>query len=158
MGMALQYPGWRHINGDGHAGAEVTDGTSPVGLMSQHCPARAWGWRPYLFQGFRRPPSRGATWRPYEGGQHSVMELTPSHAAQPSIVLGMAAQSGLVEQHRDTIPKRCQSAAWRGFAFDPCACVVLEHLMLRLGGGHRGCGLWTASSEAEFRLRGRPAL
>jgi hypothetical protein len=74
------------------------------------------------------------------------------------IVLGMAAQSGLVEQHRDTIPRRCQSAAWRGFAFDPCACVVLEHLMLRLGGGHRGCRLWTASSEAEFRPRGRPAL
>jgi hypothetical protein len=70
-GMAAQWRGWPH-------GAEVTEKTRPAGLTSRHRPARARGRHPYLFRGFRRPPSRGATWGSYESGRHSITDLTPT--------------------------------------------------------------------------------
>jgi hypothetical protein len=99
-------------------------------LMSRRRPGRARGRRPYLFRGFRHPLSRGATWRPYGSGRHSVTELTPTFPHNSRTVQGMATQGGLAEQHRDMIPKWCQRPAWRGFSFDPGTLGVPEHLML----------------------------
>jgi hypothetical protein len=72
--------------------------TCSVGLISQHCAARARGRCSYLFQGFHRPLSKGATWRQYGSGRHSVTELTPVFPHGSRTVPGMAAQGGLVEQ------------------------------------------------------------
>jgi hypothetical protein len=77
-GMVLQCPGWWHNGGDGRTGPEVTEKTRSTSLTSRCRPAWVRGWRPYLFRGFRRPLSRGATWRPYRSGWHSVTELTPA--------------------------------------------------------------------------------
>jgi hypothetical protein len=108
-----------------------------------------------------------------------------SLTAQCHTVAGMTSPGGLVEQRRDMIPRRCQWAAWRGFAFDPGARVVSDQLMLRSGewvwewwtheslkrGGDLPEGTHSPrarrslarggvhpSSEVEFRPRGRPAL
>jgi hypothetical protein len=83
-GMVLQCPGWWHSGGDGCTGPEVKEETCSTGPTSRRRPAPVRGWRPYLFRGFHRPLSRGATWRPYESGRHSVTELTPAfpHSAK----------------------------------------------------------------------------
>jgi hypothetical protein len=83
-GMVLQCPGWWHSSGDGRTGPEVMEETRATGLMSRRCPARARCMHPYLFRGFHRPLSRGATWRPYGSGRHSVTESTPAfpHSAE----------------------------------------------------------------------------
>jgi hypothetical protein len=132
-GMALQCPGWWHSGGDGRTGAEVTEKTCPAGLMSQHRPARARGRHPYLFQGFRRPPSRGATWRSYESRRHSVTELTPALPHSSRTVSGWPHKAGWRNNTGIQFPGGVRAQAWRGFAFDPCARVVSQHLMLWLG-------------------------
>jgi hypothetical protein len=113
-GRVLQCPGWLHSGRDGCTWPKVTGETLSTGLMSRRRPARAWGKRPYLFRGFRRPLSRGATWRLYESGRHSVTELTPAFPHSSRTVLRMAAQGGLVEQRRVMIPRRCQRAGVAG--------------------------------------------
>jgi hypothetical protein len=65
LGMTLQCLGWWHSGGDGRTGPELT---------SRCHPGRAWGRWPYRFQGCHHPFSRGATWRKYGSGRHSVME------------------------------------------------------------------------------------
>jgi hypothetical protein len=80
-------------------------------LMSRRCPARARGRCPYLFRGFRHPLSRGAAWRPYGSGRHSVTELTPAFPHSSRTVPRMANQGGLAEQRRDIIPRQCQRAS-----------------------------------------------
>jgi hypothetical protein len=132
-GMVLQCLGWWHSGGDGGTRPEVMKETCSTGLTSWCRPERARGRRSYPFRGFHRPLSRGATWRRYGSGRHSVMELTPAFPHSSRTVPGMAAQGGLVEQRRDMIPRRCQRAAWRRFAFDPGARSVPEHLMLWSG-------------------------
>jgi hypothetical protein len=77
-GMMLQRLGWCHSGRGGRIGPEVTKETCSAGLMSRRRPKQARGRRPYPFRGFHRPLSRGATWRRYGSGQHSVMELTPA--------------------------------------------------------------------------------
>jgi hypothetical protein len=96
--------------------------------------------------------------------------------AQRRTVAGMAAQGRRsAEQRRDMIPRRCQRAAWRGFAFDPGIRSVSEHSMLWSGEWARRHGPVAAdpreprarrspargraqpSSEAEFRPRGAGA-
>jgi hypothetical protein len=47
-------------------------------------------------------------WRPYESGRHSVTELTPALPHSSRTTPRMAAQGGLAEQCRDTIPRWCQ--------------------------------------------------
>jgi hypothetical protein len=92
-GMAAQRRGWPHR-------AEVMEKTRPAGLTSRHRPARARNRHPYLFRGFRRPPSRGATWgRTRVGGTVSRSWHRPCRTAP--------AQGELVEQRRDVIPRRC---------------------------------------------------
>jgi hypothetical protein len=105
--MVAQRQGWLHMaEGDGGDTLHWSDVTTS--------PARAWGKRPYLFRGFRRPLSRGATWRLYESGRHSVTELTPAFPHSSRTVLRMAAQGRLVEQRRVMIPRRCQRAGVAG--------------------------------------------
>jgi hypothetical protein len=110
LGMAAQGPEWLHSGGDGCTGPEVTGETRSSGLMSQHCPAWAWGRCPYPFRGsvvlFR---GRGAP---------AVRErVTQCHGvdtrltAQRRIAAGMATQGRrLAEQRRGRIPRRCQRA------------------------------------------------
>jgi hypothetical protein len=62
----------------------------PTSLMSRRRPVRARGRRLYLFRVFRHPLSRGATWRQYESGRHSVTELTPTFPHSSRTVSGMA--------------------------------------------------------------------
>jgi hypothetical protein len=157
-GMALQCPGWRHNGGDGRTGAEVTEKTHPAGLTSRHRPARAQGRHPYLFWGFRRPPSRGATWGPYESGRHSVTELTPALPHSSRTVPRMAAQGELAEQRRDMIPRRCQGAGVAGIRLWPMCSRRVRSFNALVGSGRGGRELCTASSEAEIRPRGCPAL
>jgi hypothetical protein len=114
LGRVLQWPRWLHNGGDGCTGPKVTGETRSTGLMSRRRPTRAWGKHPYLFRGFRRPLSRGATWRLYESGRHSVTELTPAFPHSSRTVLRMATQGGLVEQRRDIIPRRCQRVGVAG--------------------------------------------
>jgi hypothetical protein len=109
-GMALQWPGWKHNGGDGRTGPKMTEESCFPGLMSRCCPAWARGRRLYLFRGFRHPLSRGATWRPYRRGRHTVTVLTLALPHSPLPVPGMASQGGLVEQRHDMIPQRCQRA------------------------------------------------
>jgi hypothetical protein len=103
-------PGMAAQRRDGRTRPKVTEETRSTGLMSRCCPARAWGRRSYLFRGFRRPLSRGATRRPYGSGRHSITELTLAFPHSSRIVPGMASRGGLAEQRRDMIPKRCQRA------------------------------------------------
>jgi hypothetical protein len=109
-GMALQCLGWQHSGGDGRTGPKVMEESRFTGLTSRCFPARARGRRPYLFRGFRRPLSRGATWRPYKSGRHSVTELTLAFPHSSRTLPGMAPQGGLAEQHQDMIRRRCQRA------------------------------------------------
>jgi hypothetical protein len=90
-GMTLQCLGWWHSGGDGRTGPKVTEETRSIGLMSRRRLARARGRRMYPFRGFHRPLSRGATWRRYGSGRHSVMELTPAFPHSSRTVPGMAA-------------------------------------------------------------------
>jgi hypothetical protein len=87
-----QCQGWRCSARDGGTAAGVTEKTRPAGLTSRHRPARARGRHPYLFRGFRCPPSRGATWGSYESGRHSVTDLTPAlpHSFRTGRVGGIA--------------------------------------------------------------------
>jgi hypothetical protein len=48
--------------------------------------------------------------RRYRSGWHSVTELKPAFPHSSRTAQGMAAQCGLVEQHHDMIPRRCQRA------------------------------------------------
>jgi hypothetical protein len=112
--LTLQCPGWWHSGGGGRTRPEVTEEMRSAGLMSQRRLERAWGRRSYPFQGFHRPLSRGAAWRRYGSGRHSVMDLTPAFPHSSHTVPGMAAQGELVEQHRDMIPKRCQRVCAAG--------------------------------------------
>jgi hypothetical protein len=57
-GMVLQCPGWRRDGGDGRTGPMVTEETRLTGPTSRHGPGRA------------------RNRRSYEGGRHSVTELT----------------------------------------------------------------------------------
>jgi hypothetical protein len=113
-GMALQCPRRWHSGGDGRIGPEVMKETRSAGLMSRRRPGRARGRWPYPFRGFPRPLSRGATWGRYRSGWYNVLELTPAFPHSSRTALGMAAQRGLVEQRRDTIPRRCQRAGRGG--------------------------------------------
>jgi hypothetical protein len=110
-------------------------------------------------------------WRLYGGGWHSVTELTPALPHSSRTMLRMAAQGGLAEQRRDTIPRRCQGAGVATFAFDSCARVVptFNSLVGGVGAGAASSGRPRAmrrfarggvqpSSEAEILPRGRPAL
>jgi hypothetical protein len=101
--MVLQCLGWWHSGRDGRTGLEEMEETRSTGLMSWHCPAQAQGKRLYLFRGFHRPLSRGATWRLYGSGRHIVTKLTPAFPHSSHTVLRMAAHGGLVEQCRDMI-------------------------------------------------------
>jgi hypothetical protein len=101
-GMVAQRRGWHRAGGDKE--------TRSTGLMSRCCPTRARGRHSYLFRGFRRHLSRGATWRSYGSGRHSVTELTPALPHSSRTVPGMAGQGGLAEQRRDMIPRRCPRA------------------------------------------------
>jgi hypothetical protein len=107
-GMALQYSGWRYSGGDGRTGPTVTEETRSTGSTSRRRPVRARGRRLYPSRGFRRPLSRGAACRPYGSRQHNVTELTLAFPHSSPTVPGMASRGGLVEQHRDTVPRRCQ--------------------------------------------------
>jgi hypothetical protein len=76
LGMTLG-PGWWHNDEDGCTGSEVTDVMEemrPAGLTSRRRPGRARSRWLYPFRGCHRPLSRGATWRRYGSGQHSVVE------------------------------------------------------------------------------------
>jgi hypothetical protein len=78
--------------------------------------------------------------------------------AQCRIVVGTASPGGLVEQHRDMIPRRVRGTAWRGFVFDLGACMC-QNIKCPSRGSRRGGGEpMRASSEAEPHPRGRPAL
>jgi hypothetical protein len=60
--------------------------------------------------------------------------MAPSFPHSIRTALGMAARRGLVEQCRDTIPRRCQRVGVAGIlAFDPSTHGVPEHLMLWSG-------------------------
>jgi hypothetical protein len=84
-GMVAHRRGWPHS-------AEVTEKTCPAGLTSRHRLARARGRHLYLFRGFRRPPSRGATWESYESGRHGVTDFTQAlpHSSRTGRVGGTA--------------------------------------------------------------------
>jgi hypothetical protein len=112
--MVPQCLGWWHSGEDGRTGPEVMEETYSTGPTSRRCPGRVWGRRPYPFQGFRRPLSRGATWWRYESGWHSVTELTLAFPHSSRTVPGMTAQGWLVEQCQDTIPRQCQRAGVAG--------------------------------------------
>jgi hypothetical protein len=59
LGMALQFPGWRHSAEDGRTGPEVTKEMPPNCLTSQHRPGQAPSW--WLL-------SYGPPWAHYLGG------------------------------------------------------------------------------------------
>jgi hypothetical protein len=82
-------------------------------VMAPFLGGRGSRW-PYPFRGFHRTLSRGATWRRYGSGWHSVVELTPAFPHSSRTSSGMAAQCGLVEKRRDMIPRRCQRAGVAG--------------------------------------------
>jgi hypothetical protein len=92
LGMTLQCPGWRHNGGDGRIGPEMTEEARLVGLTSRRRPRRVRSRHPYAFRGFHRPLSRGAMWRRYGSGWHSVVELTPAfpHSPRTARVGGIA--------------------------------------------------------------------
>jgi hypothetical protein len=54
--------------------AEVMEKTRSTGLTSRRHPGRALSWWSYTFRGCCRPLSRGATWRRYGNGWHSVTD------------------------------------------------------------------------------------
>jgi hypothetical protein len=116
-GMTPQCQGWRHSNGDGRTVPEMMEETRLAGLMSPRRPGRARGRWSYPFRGFHRPLSRGAAWRRYGSGRHSVVELTLAFLHSSRTTPGMAAQRGLVEQRRDMIPRWCQRAVVVGIRF-----------------------------------------
>jgi hypothetical protein len=78
--------------------------------------------------------------------------------AQCRIVAGTASPGGLAEQRRDMIPKHVGGAAWRGFFFDPGACICQNIKCSRRGSRYGGGEPVRASSEAETRARGCPTL
>jgi hypothetical protein len=98
LGIVLQCPGWWHSGKDGRTGPEVMEEMRSTGPTSRRRPGRAWGRWPYLFRGFHRPLSRGASWGWYGSGRHSVTELTPAFPHSSCTVPGMAAQGGLVDR------------------------------------------------------------
>jgi hypothetical protein len=123
--MVLQCSGWWHNDGDGCTGPKVTEETYPSGPTSRRCPARARDRCLYFFRGFRRPLSRGAAWRSYRSGWHSVTELILALPHSSRTVPGIASQGGLAEQRRDMIPRRCQRAGVAGIRLltrTPTAC------------------------------------
>jgi hypothetical protein len=136
-GMTLQCLGWRHSGGDGRAGPEVMEETCSAGLTSRHRPGWVRGRWWYPFRGFHRPLSRGATWRRYGSGRHSVMELTPAflHSSRtaPAQLRGWPHSAGWWNSAGICFLGSVRGPAWRGFAFDPSARGVPEHLMLWTG-------------------------
>jgi hypothetical protein len=131
--------------------------------MSWHCPAQAQGKRLYLFRGFHRPLSRGATWRLYGSGRHIVTKLTPAFPHSSHTVLRMAAHGGFVEQRRDMIPRWCQRAGMAGICLRPERPRCFRAFNVPVGGV--GAASWAcgggpirASSEAESCPRVRIAL
>jgi hypothetical protein len=77
--------------------------------------------------------------------------------AQRCTVAGMDSQGGLAKQHRDMIPGRVRGPAWRGFALDPGARGVSEHLMLRSGEWARGRRTHERGGVSVVRRRARGA-
>jgi hypothetical protein len=73
-GTTLQCPGWWHSGRDGRTVPEVTEKTRSASFTSRRRPGRARSWWPYPFRGCHRPLSRGAMWRRYGSGRHSVTE------------------------------------------------------------------------------------
>jgi hypothetical protein len=69
--------------------------------------------RPYIFRGFRCPLSRGATWRPYRSGWHSVSGLTPAFPHSSRTVPGRV--GGTVPGYDSQAVS--EGRAWRGFTF-----------------------------------------
>jgi hypothetical protein len=78
--------------------------------------------------------------------------------AQCRIVAGMASLGGLAEQSRDMIPKRVKGMTCRGFVFDLCVYMCQNIKCSGRGSRYGGGEPVSASSEAETRSRGRPAL
>jgi hypothetical protein len=62
--------------------------------------------------------------------------MTPAFPHSTRTTPGMAAQFGLVEQHRDQTPRRCQRTSVAGFAFDPSTRIASEH-SIRYGAAGR---------------------
>jgi hypothetical protein len=108
-GVVLQCLGWRYSDGDGRTGlevAEVMEKTRSASLTSRRCPGLAPGWWPCTFRGCCCPISRGAMWRKYGSGWHSVTERHWSSRTTPAQRRGWPHSGGLVEQHWDVIPRR----------------------------------------------------
>jgi hypothetical protein len=106
----------------------------------------------------------GATRRSYGGKRHSVTVLT---LASPHSVVQWRGWPHRAGGRRNSVgvgfPGGVRGPVWWGFTLDLGACGVPAHLMLWSGGTGaaswaRGGGPTLASSEAEFRPRGRPAL
>jgi hypothetical protein len=78
--------------------------------------------------------------------------------AQHCTAAGMASPGGLVEQHRDMIPRRVRGTAWHEFVFDSGACMC-QNIKCSGRRSRRGSGEPVrVSSEAESHSRGCLAL
>jgi hypothetical protein len=78
--------------------------------------------------------------------------------AQHLTAAGMASPGGLVEQHRDMIPRRVRGTAWHEFVFDSGACMC-QNIKCSGRRSRRGSGEPVrVSSEAESHSRGCLAL
>jgi hypothetical protein len=155
-GMAAQRRGWPHrARGDGGDALHWYDITASscagVGEVSISF-SRA---LPSSFEGAAR--------RSYGSRRHSVTELT---LASPHSVVQWRGWSHKAGGRRNSagvgFPSGVRGPVWRGFALDPGVRGVPAFNALVGGVGAasraRGGGPTLASSEAEFRPRGRPAL
>jgi hypothetical protein len=155
-GMALQCSGWRCVGGDGRTGPMVTEETRLTGPTSRRRPGRAWNMCPSPFRGFRRPLSRVRCPVRTRVGSTVSRKLTPAISHSTVQWRGWPYREGW----RNSAGARFSgvSEAWRGFVFDLGACMCQSIKCLGRGSRYGGGEPVGASSEAETRSRGRPAL
>jgi hypothetical protein len=134
----------------------ATEETRFTGPTSRRGPGRAWS---------RYPPFKGSAVLLRGCCAPAVREWVaqchgadPGFTAQCRIVAGMASPGGLAKQRRDMIPRHVRGAVVRGFVSDWGTYGCQSIKFPSRGSRYRGGEPVGASSEAETRLRGRPAL
>jgi hypothetical protein len=151
----------------------ATEVTGPAGPTSRRNPVRAWSSRPSSLRGLRRPLSRVR-----RVDHMGVGGTVPRDRRWPCRTASNSGGDGLTGVVGGTVPGRdSPGTSWHGFIFDLCACACqciqcpcrgsryggsrpvrsLEGVFSSRSRRDLARGGVQPPSEAESRLRGRPA-
>jgi hypothetical protein len=108
--MTLQCLGWRHSGEDGRTGSEVMEETRFAGLTPRRHPGQAQGRWPYPLSRVLPSFFEGCDVEEVREWAAKCHGMTSAFPHNSRTAPRMAAQCGLVEQHRVMVPRKCQRA------------------------------------------------